>query len=347
MEERKMKGLNYLILAGLALVAAASCNKQLDPAEEPEVKAGIPMTLTASIGGPDTKLSFTEEGNVLKGTWSANEQISVITLNDYGSVKTIDTFTTGSESEGSRTAEFTGVLSADANLDKIQVLYPALVEEYYDGVPLYYGSAKVYTDHRLLGRVKIGSDLLAVYPQIFTQSANGDKSHLGPATILEGVATVSDGVLSVSLKPLTSVLKLNCTLSGYMASGSVEYITVSAIRSNDNKYCFTNELFSYFGGDGMPINNNSFYSQYYTARIYMGHWNGNAHTHLYINGDRQLTVYIPFVPGKGAVWGPSGGAKLSVKFEGRDIGSTRTITLNNDTYLEPGKMYRLNVDFTN
>ena len=125
-----MKRLNYIIAAGLSLVAAAACNKQVSPAaEQPEVKAGRTMTLTASIGDPGTKLSFSEADNVLKGTWGPNEQISVITLDGSKKVKTVDTFTSGPVSAGKRSADFSGTLSEDATED-IRVLYPALTDTY-------------------------------------------------------------------------------------------------------------------------------------------------------------------------------------------------------------------------
>ena len=109
-----MRKINYLILAGLSLVAAISCNKQLTPTDEPEVKAGVPMTLTATIGGPDTKLGFTKDGYVLKGTWNANEEVSVITING-AYVQTIDKFSSGSESDGKTTANFSGTFTGDAS----------------------------------------------------------------------------------------------------------------------------------------------------------------------------------------------------------------------------------------
>lgn len=63
-----MKKLNHFLMAGLALVAAVSCNKTETPAAQPEENLGVPMTLTATICGPETKLTMAEDGNVLKAT---------------------------------------------------------------------------------------------------------------------------------------------------------------------------------------------------------------------------------------------------------------------------------------
>ena len=61
-----MKKWNNILLAGLALVAAASCNKTETPAAQPEESVGVPMTLTAALGGPETKMTMAEDGNALK-----------------------------------------------------------------------------------------------------------------------------------------------------------------------------------------------------------------------------------------------------------------------------------------
>jgi len=139
MEETKMKKLNNILLAGLALVAAVSCNKAETPAAQPEENPGVPMTLTATICGPETKLTMNEDGNVLKSTWDASEKISVITYTGSGysaRVQTIDTFTyTGTA--GKKSVDFTGTFTGDA-ANNIWVVYPALE---YDSVNADYRSA--------------------------------------------------------------------------------------------------------------------------------------------------------------------------------------------------------------
>ena len=54
-----------------------------------------------------------------------------------------------------------------------------------------------------------------------------------------------------------------------------------------------------------------------------------------------------FVPFDGIILGPSGGSKLTFAcLANQGFVDTKSITLNNDTAIEPGKLYRLNVDFT-
>ena len=79
-----MKRIDYFLLAGLLLAAAFSCDKKPVETDVPDVEVeavvGVPMTMKVTIGGPDTKLSYTKNGNVLKGVWDANEKVSVVTI---------------------------------------------------------------------------------------------------------------------------------------------------------------------------------------------------------------------------------------------------------------------------
>ena len=331
-----MKKFNYLILAGLSLVAAISCNKQLTPTDEPEAKAGIPMTLTATIGGPETKLGYTDESNVLKGQWNANESISVITLDDSKCVVTIDTFTTGSESEGSKTADFKGTLSAGATSD-IRVLYPA-VSKYDDknyGTSLKEGS----TASRLIDGIQIGNSWATFDETYMTQPASGSTAHLGNATILEGIGAVSGSVLTVDLKPLNAVMRLDITLPSDAVGKALKAMVLTASNSSGYYEFHKYNWFYYFEGKNRTANSQQ-------INIYLGSRSGGTHEQMTI-ASTKLVVYIPFVPGEGVVLGPSGGSELRLNCQS-DFGftGTKNITLSNDTALEPGKLYRLNVDFT-
>ena len=330
-----MKKLNNILLAGLALVAAASCSKQ-NP-QEPEQPTGVPMTLTATIGGPETKLGYTDESNVLKGQWNANESISVITLDGSKNVVTIDTFTTGSESEGSKTADFKGTLSEGATSD-IRVLYPA-ISKYDDsnyGTSLKDGSAS----DRLIEEIQIGKTWATFDETFMTQSASGSTAHLGNATILEGIGAVSDQVLTVELRPLNAVMRLDITLPSDAVGKVLNNMTVEATNSSGDFYFFTKtNWFYYFEGAKRTANSQQ-------INISLGSWSGETKEQMTIEST-DLVVYIPFVPGEGVVLGPSGGSELRLSCYS-DLGftGTKNITLSNDTALEPGKLYRLNVDFT-
>lgn len=336
-----MKTQNYLILAALSLLAAAACNKQ---SVEPETAPGTPMTLSATIGGPDTKLGFTDESNVLKGTWNANEKISVITLDASKNVKTIDTFSTGSESEGQKTASFTGTLSAGATSD-IRVLYPALTETYEQGGKTYYGTpipeGETQNAARLIKDIQIGSSTATFQnPIFFTQPADGSTAHLGQSTIMDGTASVSGGALTVTLQPRTSVLRLDITFPASMVGKQFRYVFCSIYNASDEGYYFGRQSgwYNYFSG-AEPSNNTS------SPKVIFGSWSGTVQTPLTIS-TTNFTAYIPITTGKDVILGPSGGQKIIITPDTIPYIPSKTITLSNNTPLEPGKMYRLTVDFT-
>ena len=62
-----------LVFAGVAAMALASCQKSVSPAENPDAGLRIEsnpveLTLTATMGGPGTKVEYSDVSNVLKGT---------------------------------------------------------------------------------------------------------------------------------------------------------------------------------------------------------------------------------------------------------------------------------------
>ena len=362
-----MKKLTYILLAGLTLAAAAACDKQLEPAQEPEVKAGTPMTLTATIGGPQTKLGFTEEDNVLKGAWSANEKISVITLesttgSDYKKIKTMDIFTAGEDAEGQRKATFTGTLS-DGATDDIRVIYPALTEQYQrtGSTATFYGSPQLkgtdkyenahYFDKRLIGGGKVGAEYLQIQPTVTLQSTSDGFDHIPDATLLDGVPTLSeDGALKVELRSLSSVVRVEFTLPSSDVGEKIDYLEIAALKGENNNsgdpipYNFTGRYY-YFHKDGIGVE--TFLDRYSRAFMSMGSTNSPLRIE-----STKIIAYVPIVPANnGSIWGPSGAKQLKVRIWSLDYPSgqysrTKTITLTGDTVLEGGKMYRLNVDFT-
>lgn len=331
-----MKRLNYLILAGLTLVAAAACNKQLTPADEPEVNTGVPMTLTATIGGPDTKLGFTKDGYVLKGTWNANEEVSVITFNG-GSMVTIDKFSSDTESEGKTTANFSGTFTGDAS-HTIVVVYPAL--ENYSGS--FYGTpmpAGMTVDgYRMIsGFNSIGTYTLSMNNS--TQSANGNTDHLGAFSFLKGEGTVSGTDLTVNLKPQVSVLQVNISFDGSLKGKTFDWLDGEMKDASTAKY-----LFNANGSQNIvaPL---EIYDG--TIQLYLGSWSGTTQTPITLtDSDLSFVAYVPISIGSGAHIGGTGGA-ASIEFD-PCIGGTygdykKTVSLTADTVLEAGKVYQVSV----
>lgn len=321
-----------LALAGIALASALSCNKTEAPAPQ-----GRPLTVTATIGSPDSKTTYTPDGNLMKVEWEASESISVISVDASGNVKTIDTFTY-SGAPG-KSATFTGTLSAGAT-DRLKVLYPAL--ECYNGTdygtPLPVGMSSYY--------MRVISDVAVGFPECkfdafnrFTQASSGSTAHLAGAMVLEGTGTVTGNELDVAMSHLGSVLRLDMSFASWDVGKEIDQIVLLAYDSEDNEYNFqASGWVNYFSGAALPAAGAQ-------ASVFVGGWSGTTQTPLAIPGT-SFTAYVPFLPGAGAKFGPSGARKIRVclRRKGTDILVTNGFP-GADVNLEGGKMYRATVMF--
>ena len=330
-----MKKWNNILLAGLALVAAVSCNKTETPAAQPEENPGVPMTLTATIGGPETKMTMAEDGNALKATWDASEKISVITYTGSGysaQVKTIDTFTyTGTA--GQKSVDFTGTFTGDA-ANNIWVVYPALE---YDSVKGDYRSASGL----LYGVKKENYNINVNYWEgSYTQTANADPSFLVD-NLLTGTGTVSGSALTVDLKPAFGVLKMTLTLPAAAAGETVYGVEVtttggySIFRNAGGSNSFTN------------IPDLAYGSYAASGKIAL-----NGSTGIAVPADRKLVCYMPILPRSSFGEGSITSIKVRVAkiyssgiFWSGSYTATKTLSADPAIPVEVGKMYRLELDF--
>ena len=334
-----MKKLNNILLAGLALVAAVSCSKQ-NP-QEAEQPAGIPMTLTATIGGPETKMTMAEDGNALKATWDASEKISVITYTGSGDgvrVQTIDTFEY-SGTAGVKSADFTGTFTGDA-ANNIWVVYPALE---YDSVKGDYRSAS-----GLLYGVKKESEsgdykiYVDYWGGSYTQTANADPSFLKD-NLLTGTGTVSGtgsgASLAVDLKPAFGVLKMTLTLPAAADGGKVYGVEVTTTGGS---------IFRGAGSSSFTNIPDLAYGSYATSGMIAL----NGSTGIAVPADRKLVCYMPILPLSS--FGAGGITSIEVEvakayttgiFWGGAYSATKTLTANPAIAAEAGKMYRMELSF--
>ena len=329
-----MKRLDYILLVGLSLVAAVSCNKQLTPAEEPE---GIPMTLKATIGGTDTKLGFTKDGNALKGKWSANEKISVISCKG-GYIFKVDEFTTGIESDGQTTADFKGTYHGDSECT-ITVVYPAL-EEYSSGnygTPLPAGTNN--DAYRFINRLT--SNRTFNFSQYFsTQSKNGDTAHLNDFSILTGNGTVSGSDLTVTLKPITSVFRVTISFDSSFKNDKLKWLVCHFYESDGT----TTSKCAATGGTFDP---SQVFGENASVQMEFGSYNSDL-TQIPItltDADLTFVAYVPFVPAPGAKVGAGAAEKLDIALGLESGMPDKTINLTANKELESGKVYDIAVSF--
>ena len=329
-----MKKLNHILLAGLALVAAASCSKQ-NP-QEPAQPTGVPMTLTATIGGPETKLGFTQSGNVLKGTWAANEKVSVLTING-GQIVTMDEFSSGSESAGQVTASFTGTFTGDAS-HEIKVVYPALESYATDcyGTPIPAGGT---TDgERMISSLLAANLSYSLFMSNSTQSGNGNTDHLGAFSYMLGTGSVSGSTLDTTLEPQASVLQVNITFADELIGKTFAVLIGTFKTGSDAEYMLD--------GTGSQNLANPISARLSYIQQFYGSWSGTTQTPITLTAsDKNFVAYIPFIPGKDTSIGSSGAASITFnpKIDGAYNNHTNTVNLTNSCTLEPGKLYRVSV----
>ena len=109
----------FFIAACAMLIAMVSCQKNEDKVTEQKSEP-IPVKMTVSIGEA-TKVTFEEEDNVLKTAWEADDQVSIIALDESHNVISNDIFT--AQSSGKST-DFTGTFTNDAATRYVRVFYP-------------------------------------------------------------------------------------------------------------------------------------------------------------------------------------------------------------------------------
>lgn len=336
------KTLFTLFAAALVLSAGVSCNKT----EAPATKERTPVTITATIGsGEDTKISYTEEGNVLKTAWETNETISVITTSDAGYIVTIDNFTYSGP--GGKTVNFTGTLSEGAT-KHVRVVYPALEQYTKSSSDTRYGTPRTeYSTNdvdRLISNISIGGNWLDSFnPNVFVQKENGSTAHLKDAIIYLGSGVISEGAMSVEVSPMSSVIKATfINLPDEAKTKECDIIQISAFDSKDNPYSFQSDGFNLIG-------NSHSYGYTVTTQVFLGSF--SPRNYLPISGADALVVYLPIVSGDGGrVFGPSGASRLHYSYSNGYSTSLfykeGDITLTKDLTLEPGMMYRLTVDMS-
>ncbi len=323
------KTLFNLFAAALVLSAGVSCDKT----EAPATNERTPITITATIGsGEDTRVSYTEDGNILKTAWETNETISVITSSDAGNIVTIDNFTYSGP--GGKTVNFTGTLSEGAT-KHVRVVYPALEQYTYSSSETRYGTPRTeYSTvdvERLISGIYIGGNWRDSFnSNIFVQKENGSTAHLKDAILYLGSGVISEGAMSVEVSPKSSVIKVAfINLPDGAKTKKCDKIQINAYDSENNTYSFNGST-SY-------------------AMVSLGSF--SPRNYLPISGADALVVYLPIIPGDaGKVFGPSGASRLKYTYSSGYSSSlfykTGDITLTKDLTLEPGKMYRLTVDMS-
>ncbi len=189
--------ITIIAMTACAAVLMSSCQKT--PVEK---KAGVPMTIQASVVAPTgtkTLYEYDTESKTLEGFWNSDEAITVVSF-DQGGITAVDTFTSFGE-EGRSKAEFSGTWTGNAG-DKVICLYP---------------SVDTYAGNSIFDAVRVGS------PTIYMRNlsvASGALQHDDPSSVSDvdlmlGEVKIDGDVAHVYLEHQFAVFRIEVTLRNF------------------------------------------------------------------------------------------------------------------------------------
>lgn len=204
---------SYLLVA-VALLVAASCQKNDNASSVEEIKYNpVDVVLSAAIEGVDTKVSYTEDANVLKAAWKANDKISLVALDASGNALSNDVFET---TTAGASAKFSGTYSNPKGAVMVSVFYPALTEGKGTEAEPWHVKKREGTGLSdptpLLYDVVKEQPFISVHSMYQLQRGNGDLSNVDEAVVMYGKITdfpaLVAGDVNVTLKSICYVVKV-------------------------------------------------------------------------------------------------------------------------------------------
>lgn len=191
----------YIIAITAVFAVLVSCQKSEEPQASVSETNPIEMTLNVSIASDDTKVTYTDDDNVLRTAWEVGDKVSVLGIGDGRKLLTNDVFTA---TTSGKSATFSGTYSNDSGTKNVFVIYPALSV----------GSGTAESNWRSESKVVYGayknSPYLYVRHPDMSNNLN-DPSHLENVAVMHGLATMSGSEFDVTLSHQTYVIKLNLT----------------------------------------------------------------------------------------------------------------------------------------
>lgn len=207
----------------IALTLAACTKAPLPQVQEGPVCNPVPVTVTASIDSPDTKLTYTLDGNVLKSTWAKGDKISLIAYDHNYKMVTNDILT--AESAGA-SVRFSGTFSnPTGDVSGVHLVYPAL-----DGSPTA-SPLEMRNNYNTTGPFSIDDGLLKLASdRQFVQTTNG-LQNLPYYTLMVASPdrdAVRSGSFTASFSHLTYIIKATFTMPATHPLGTTDYQVTKA-----------------------------------------------------------------------------------------------------------------------
>ena len=336
---------SYLIITAAALLAAASCQKSDTAPAAPETRYNpVDIVLSAAIEGADTKVSYTEDANVLKSAWEKDDPVSLVTYDSGGKVLSNDIFTA---TEAGASAKFSGTYSDPAGAVAVSVFYPALTEGDGSDKTPWQSKTKMAGTSPLKGvlhdMVK-GKEYISVRDGYQLQRGNADLSNVKEAAVMQGVVTdfaaLKAGEAKVTLKNICYVIKISAKVPSSV--GTVKLVRFQA-KQTDGNYA---EL-GFGGWDRIKTFGTGYGNPARSIGLGLGSDLQSSSTYgtgISPDSSGYITAYLVGYTGKAQTL--PAGATLEVSFSGSSALSKSSTPLASDLTLEPGKMYRINVDMT-
>ena len=334
---------SYLIITAAALLAAASCQKSDTAPAAPETRYNpVDIVLSAAIEGADTKVSYTEVANVLKSAWEKDDQVSLVAYDSGGNVLSNDVFTA---TEAGASAKFSGTYSDPTGAVAVSVFYPALTEGNGSDKTPWQSKTKMAGTSPLTGvlfNMVKDKKTISVRNDSQLQRGNADLSNVKEAAVMQGVVTdipaLKAGEAKVTLKNICFVIKISAKVPS--SAVTVKFVTLQAKKADgsDASFCFAgwtkvNSFGTYYGN---PWN-------YITLGLGSDFDGSTYGTGISPDSSGYITAYL--VGYTGRVQTLPAGATLKVYLNSSAFSKSST-PLASDLTLEPGKMYRINVDMT-
>ncbi len=334
---------SFLIITAAALLAAASCQKSDTAPAAPETRSNpVDIVLSAAIEGADTKVSYTEDANVLKSAWEAKDKVSLVAYDSDGNVLSNDIFTT---STAGTTTKFSGTYSDPAGAVAVSVFYPALTEGDGSDKTPWQSKTKMAGTSPVTGvlfNMVKDKKYISVRNSYQLQRGNADLSNVKDAAVMQGVVNdieaLKKGEAKVTLKNICYVIKISAKVPSSV--GTVKSVIFQAEKADGS-----NVSFCFGGWTTVKSFGTSYGNPWDSIGLGLGSdFNGASSDGTGISPDSSgyITAYLVGYTGK-ALTLPAG-ATLEVELN--DTLMKSSTPLASDLTLEPGKMYRINVDMT-
>ena len=304
------------------------------------------MVLSAAIEGVDTKVSYTEDANVLKAAWKAGDKISLVAIDASGNALSNDVFET---TTAGASAKFSGTYSNPDGAVMVSVFYPALTEGKGTETEPWQSKKREGTGlsdpEPLLYDLKKGNSYISVRTIYQLQRGNGDMSNVAEAVVMRGKITdfsaLVAGDVNVTLKSICYVVKVTAKVP----SGCAHLTRINLNTSNSASPTTPMGFIGWTRLDdmfGISYGNSQFYSEVGLGTEFQS-GGSSLGTGVSPDGSGNIVAYIIGYTGAPCVL-PSG-TVLAIKAGYGNVPNkfNATKTLSEDISLEPGKMYRVNV----